>query len=542
MKKYFYAKNGDQIGPFSLEEILTKNLDRDTRVWCEGLPDWVKYSDLPELNLNSNQIIPPPLNGYKKGNKVKLIIFSCSLLFIMLLVAGFYYYPKWKTDQEFKENTKIFNDVVTVFKRTDSIDFVKFEELAKKNFSDANFILGLNYIRTDNGLKAVESFEKALKSNFRVPALYQLRNLRRVFGDEISDKYKDTLSLEFPSWISVISEDDWLSQQFAAKIYKSTLFEKIEQSSVNSKAIEFYEKSINNGSVTSMLLLGELYSEDEDENGNNTNYTKALETFKKAADLGLPQAYSEIGEIYKDGLGVKADFSEAKKWYLKGAQNNNVLGETGMAELYMWKYELTVENIDSARYWINIAENNKKDKSEFNQSSRISTIVNKSALGLSIFEKSNIKSRGTQSNSSNTSTPKSKSPLIEGNSRNTQSSGSTQVRVSVGNLCDNGNAYKNQTIVFSAFYSDGEQVGDKWPLRSQGMNYERINSSLQYGLTSGNETFYSRIIFADCKLFLRIPYNLTVPNATLGQFIFTGKVTQVGNSYVMVEISSIQRQ
>jgi hypothetical protein len=238
---------------------------------------------------------------------------------------------------------------------------------------------------------------------------------------------------------------------------------------------------------------------------------------------------------------VKADFNEAKKMYLKGAQNNNVLGETGMAELYMWKYELTVENIDSARYWINIAENNKKDKSEFNQSSRISVMVNKAALGLSIFEKSNIKSRRTQSNSSITSTPKSKSPLIEGNSRNTQSSGSAQVRVSVGSLCDNGNAYRNQTVVFSAFYSDGEQVGDKWPLRSQGLNYERINSSFQYSITSGNETFYSRIIRADCMLFLRIPYDLDVPNARMGQFIFTGKVTDVGNSYVMLEVSSIRR-
>jgi hypothetical protein len=108
-----------------------------------------------------------------------------------------------------------------------------------------------------------------------------------------------------------------------------------------------------------MLLLGKLYSEDEDENGNHTNYTKALEIFKKAADLGLPQAASEIGYIFKEGLGVKADFYEAKKWYLKGAQNNNVFGETGMGELFMWKFELTVENIDSANYWIEKAENNR---------------------------------------------------------------------------------------------------------------------------------------------------------------------------------------
>jgi tetratricopeptide (TPR) repeat protein len=398
MKKYFYAINEVQFGPISLDEILEKKLDNETLVWHEGLPEWVKLSDLPELK--SNQILPPPINGSKKGNKGKLIIFSSLLLFLMILGTGFFYYPKWKIDQEFKENTQKFNDVITVFKRTDSIDFVKFEELAKKDFSDANFVLGLYYIRTDNGLMAVEAFEKALKSNFRVPALYQLRNSRRIFGNQIAEKYKDTLSLEFPSWISGISEEDWISQQFAAKIYKSTLFEKTEQSSVNSKAIEFYEKSINNGSVTSMLLLGKLYSEDEDENGNHTNYTKALEIFKKAADLGLPQAASEIGYIFKEGLGVKADFYEAKKWYLKGAQNNNVFGETGMGELFMWKFELTVENIDSANYWIEKAENNTKDKSESNQFSRISNNFNKAALGLDLFNTSKIKSRSSQSTQS----------------------------------------------------------------------------------------------------------------------------------------------
>ena len=401
MKKYFYAINEVQFGPFSLDEIIEKKLDNETLVWHEGLPEWVKLSDLPELK--SNKILPPPINGSKKRNKSRRIIFSGSLLILMLLVAGFYYYPKWKTDQELKDNTQKFEEALAVFKSTDSIDFVKFEELANKNFNEANFILGLYYKRTDVQLKAVDAFERALKSNLRVPALYQLIFSRNTIGEEISDKYKDTLLLEFPSWIGFISEEDWLSQQFAAKIYKSELFEETDQSSVNRKAIEFYEKSIKNGSVTSMLLLGKLYSEDEDENRNQTNYTKALEVFKKASELGLPQAYSEIGEIYKDGLGVKADLNEAKKMYLKGAQNNNVLGETGMAELYMWKYELTVENIDSARYWINIAENNKKDKSELNQSSRISAMVNSAALGLSIFEKSNIKSSRTQSNSSNNS-------------------------------------------------------------------------------------------------------------------------------------------
>ena len=116
-----------------------------------------------------------------------------------------------------------------------------------------------------------------------------------------------------------------------------------------------------------------------------------------------------------------------------------------------------------------------------------------------------------------------------------------QIRTTQGEICDDGNAFKNKSIVFTAFYSDAEQIGDKWPLRSQGSEYERINSAMQYGLTTDNETFYTRLIFADCKLFLRIPFNITVPNASSGYFQFTGKVTLVGKTYVMIEISSIKR-
>ncbi|WP_116789251.1 DUF4339 domain-containing protein [Flavobacterium psychrotrophum] len=42
MKQYFTYLNGEQAGPFSFEQLKSKNLYRDTLVWFEGLAEWQK--------------------------------------------------------------------------------------------------------------------------------------------------------------------------------------------------------------------------------------------------------------------------------------------------------------------------------------------------------------------------------------------------------------------------------------------------------------------------------------------------------------------
>ena len=50
MKQYYYASGDQQLGPFSLQELQSKNLQKDTYVWYEGLSDWTRAGDLPELS------------------------------------------------------------------------------------------------------------------------------------------------------------------------------------------------------------------------------------------------------------------------------------------------------------------------------------------------------------------------------------------------------------------------------------------------------------------------------------------------------------
>ena len=63
-EKYFLGVNGAQQGPFEIsiinQGIATRQYSADTLAWKQGLPGWVKLSDLPEFASAFNNC-PPPL-------------------------------------------------------------------------------------------------------------------------------------------------------------------------------------------------------------------------------------------------------------------------------------------------------------------------------------------------------------------------------------------------------------------------------------------------------------------------------------------------
>ncbi len=65
MKLYYYADNDQHKGPFTIEELKTKRLNRKTLVWTDGMEDWATAEGIGELH----EILisePPPLP--KKNN------------------------------------------------------------------------------------------------------------------------------------------------------------------------------------------------------------------------------------------------------------------------------------------------------------------------------------------------------------------------------------------------------------------------------------------------------------------------------------------
>jgi hypothetical protein len=58
VKKYFYLKNGQQVGPFSYDELWNQKIAPNTKVWCEGMPEWKNANTIHEF---ANWFPPQPV-------------------------------------------------------------------------------------------------------------------------------------------------------------------------------------------------------------------------------------------------------------------------------------------------------------------------------------------------------------------------------------------------------------------------------------------------------------------------------------------------
>lgn len=66
--EYYYALNGNKVGPLSLAQLQTAGIAPDTLVWKTGMAEWRPAQELPELaglwNQNTAFPPPPPAQGY----------------------------------------------------------------------------------------------------------------------------------------------------------------------------------------------------------------------------------------------------------------------------------------------------------------------------------------------------------------------------------------------------------------------------------------------------------------------------------------------
>jgi len=105
--KYYDSDGTNQYGPFSIEELSDKKIIKETLIWHEGIEDWKKASDIPEL-ANIIAQTPPPisktppdiknkitetqslLKSGKKKYKIVIIALIIILSITSLLVVNFY--------------------------------------------------------------------------------------------------------------------------------------------------------------------------------------------------------------------------------------------------------------------------------------------------------------------------------------------------------------------------------------------------------------------------------------------------------------------
>ena len=65
--QYFYATNGQQAGPVTMEQLsalfANRTVNKDTLVWKQGMANWTALKDVEELKAFLGGSTPPPLPG-----------------------------------------------------------------------------------------------------------------------------------------------------------------------------------------------------------------------------------------------------------------------------------------------------------------------------------------------------------------------------------------------------------------------------------------------------------------------------------------------
>ncbi len=60
-KKFYYTRDGKQIGPVDMRVLKEIKLTPDDLIWYENLDKWQKIKDIPQLSSHFKFKIPPPL-------------------------------------------------------------------------------------------------------------------------------------------------------------------------------------------------------------------------------------------------------------------------------------------------------------------------------------------------------------------------------------------------------------------------------------------------------------------------------------------------
>lgn len=130
--KYYYLDGIEKKGPYTLEEIRSRNLSSDTLVYREGSTKWIRLSDIEDVR--SKQIFSTtPKKEFNKSStnwiKKNLKILLGSLGSIIIVFIGYLVYNQFAlTEKEVNETSKRFFNMLIV----NNLDNKIFEEIYPK--------------------------------------------------------------------------------------------------------------------------------------------------------------------------------------------------------------------------------------------------------------------------------------------------------------------------------------------------------------------------------------------------------------------------
>ena len=113
------------------------------------------------------------------------------------------------------------------------------------------------------------------------------------------------------------------------------------------KAVEWFKKSAELGDAVGQYRLGNCYFF---EKGVTQDYTRAVEWYRKSAKQGCAQGQNNLGVCYEHGKGITQDYTKAVEWYRKSAEQGEPIAQGHLGICYYFGKGVT-KNYGKAVEW-----------------------------------------------------------------------------------------------------------------------------------------------------------------------------------------------
>ena len=153
------------------------------------------------------------------------------------------------------------------------------------------------------------------------------KKLEEVFASSKTEAEKIAeLHKKFPDAFP----EDVIEKENLAKSY----FEKASEHSLkkeHGEAVKWFRKAADMGEPNAQYNLGICYYKGQ---GVKQDFGEAVKWLKKAAEQGIVFAQYNLGVCYYSGQGIKQDFEEAVKWLKKAAEQGIVFAQYNLGVCY----------------------------------------------------------------------------------------------------------------------------------------------------------------------------------------------------------------
>lgn len=287
--KYYVIIDNEQLGPYSLEELKIKKINKNTLVWTNGFEDWIPAKMVEELQLLVDSV-PPPIPKQKeipvliktddpimfednlkkeelkqkkeKGEyskkmaanelkrlfnylKISAIVGLIVFLITFGYLEGFKFLPDYFNKKKFNlDDFTTLNDLTTSKRFLKIKDWNKYEVQSNKEYEKWSKLLSLDYVLSENDYNNLLKYRVDLHGS-----MYSDKTLS-IYNYNNQDLY---FEIEFD--FKIVDKNGKMIDEFNDEVFKSLLtIDEIgnptgnENEYTSSSNKDYYEK-IKNGEI-----------------------------------------------------------------------------------------------------------------------------------------------------------------------------------------------------------------------------------------------------------------------------------------------------